>query len=525
MKLLHNARIHTLDKARPEASALVVDGGHLVAVGGEELLDQFIQAERQDMGGHILLPGLTDAHLHLQEYALSLTAVGCEGKSKAQILQTVAERLQRAAPDEWVRGHGWNQNLWGGQWPAAVDLDAIAVHHPVYLTSKSLHASWVNSAALRLANITASTPDPPNGRIQRDGGGNPTGLLFEAAVKLVETVIPEPAPEALAESFRQIIPGLWRMGLTGVHDFDRRACFQALQLLHERGELKLRVVKSIPFELLPQAAAFGLRSGFGDDMLRIGSVKLFADGALGPHTGAMLESYVDEPQNRGILMLGSRQLFDHGRLAAQSGLSLAVHAIGDRAVQQVLEGFAFLRCWEQEQGLPALRHRIEHVQTIRPADAGKLAELGVIASMQPIHAPSDMEMADHLLGERASRCYAWRTLLQHGTRLAFGSDAPVESPNPFMGLHAAVTRRRLDGSPGPAGWFPGQRLTVREALEGFALGPAYAAGMEACLGRLTAGCLADLIVVEKDPFTCEPAELAALQPVATMLDGEWVWQS
>jgi hypothetical protein len=397
--------------------------------------------------------------------------------------------------------------------------------NPTYLTAKSLHAAWANSPALKLAGITTSTPDPVNGLIQHDKNGQPTGLLFEAAVNLVERVIPEPSPETLAKSFKHLIPDLWRMGLTGVHDFDKRTCFQALQILHERGELSLRVVKSIPLDLLPQAEELGLRSGFGDDLLRIGSVKLFADGALGPRTGAMFEAYVDDPQNRGILILNGEALFELGRQAAENGLSLAVHAIGDRAVHEVLEGFTRLRAYERENGLPALRHRIEHVQTIHPEDAGRLAGLDLLASMQPIHAPADMFMADRSLGKRAALSYAWRTQVQCGARLVFGSDAPVENPNPFLGLHAAVTRRRADGAPGPDGWFPEQRLTFREAIAGFTLGPAYAAGMEGHLGRLLAGFLADLIVVDIDPFTCDAADLYAIQPVATMIGGNWVWQS
>ena len=525
MKLLHNARIHTLDQVQPTASALVVDGGHIVAVGGEELIEGFEYGAREDMDGRTILPGLTDAHIHLQEYALSRQILDCEVGTRDEILKRVAERIRQTLPGEWVRGHGWNQNTWGGEWPTARELDAVSPDNPTYLTAKSLHVAWANNRALNLAGISVSTSDPADGFVQRDNQGQPTGLLFEAAVKLVEKVIPEPRPEALAKSFQQLIPELWRMGLTGVHDFDKRTCFQALQVLHERGELGLRVVKSIPRELLLQAIDLGLRSGFGDDLLRIGQVKLFADGALGPHTGAMLEPYVDEPQNRGILILDSDHLFDLGRQASSNGLGLAVHAIGDRAVREVLEGFTRLRVYEQEQGLPALRHRIEHVQTIHPEDAGRLAGLDLIASMQPVHAPSDMFMADQALGERATWSYAWRTQLQNGTRLIFGSDAPVENPNPFHGLHAAVTRRRPDGTPGPEGWHPEQRLTIDEALAGFTINPAYAAGMEGTLGRLLPGFLADLIVVDNDPFTCDPAELYAIQTLATMVDGNWVWRS
>jgi hypothetical protein len=525
MKLLHNARIHTFDPACPSASVLAVEWERVVAVGGDELLAECERAECEDMRGRVLLPGLTDAHLHLQEYALFLQIVNCEVGTKEECLRRVAERAAGAKAGEWIRGHGWNQNDWNGKWPFAADLDAVAKNHPVYLTAKSLHASWANSPALHLAGVTASTPDPANGSIQRGPDGIPTGILLEEAMKLVEKAIPEPSPEALAETFQKhIIPSLWRMGLTGVHDFDKRTCFQALQILHERGDLRLRVIKSIPLELFPQAVELGLRSGFGDDFLRIGSVKLFADGALGPHTGAMFEPYVDDPQNRGMLILDGEGLFEHGCMAAEGGLSLAVHAIGDRAVHEALNGFERLRAYEREHRLPALRHRIEHVQTIHPQDAGRLASLGIIASMQPAHAPSDMYATEKYLGERAVTCYAWRMQLEHGARLAFGSDAPVESPNPFHGLHAAVTRRRADGAPGPDGWIPEQRLSVRAALEGFSLGPAYAAGMESCLGRLSPGFLADLIVLDDDPFTCEPTVLRDLQPTATMVGGEWVWQ-
>jgi predicted amidohydrolase YtcJ len=525
MKLIHNARIYTLESARPVASALVIDSGRLVAVGGEELLAEYENVKPEDMGGRVVLPGLTDAHIHLQEYARSLQAVDCEGLTRQTILGRLTGRLAETPPGEWLLGHGWDQNAWDGEWPGAAELDALTPHNPVYLTTKSLHAAWVNSAALKLAGITATTLDPTKGCIQRDLHGAPTGILFENALKLVETVIPEPDSESLAKTFEQLIPKLWRMGVTGVHEFDGRRCFMALQLLHARGLLRLRVLKSIPFELFSQAVALGLSSGFGDDFLRIGSIKLFADGALGTHTGAMIAPYVDEPQNRGILLLKAENVFEYGCQAAAGGLSLAVHAIGDQAVHEVLDGFARLRNFEREHAMPALRHRMEHVQTILPEDAGRLAGLDIIASMQPVHAPSDMLMADRLLGARAAFSYAWGNQLEHGARLAFGSDAPVESPNPFHGLHAAVTRRRADGSPGPAGWFPEQRLSVSAALAGFTSGPAYAAGMEDRLGYLSAGFLADLIVIETDPFACDPAELYAIQPSATMVGGDWVWQS
>lgn len=525
MKLLYNAYLYTQDPSQPAASAILIDRERIVAVGeSNDFMPRYPEAEKQDMRGRMILPGLTDAHLHLKNYALSLQKVDCETDTKEECLRRIEARVRGTKPGEWILGHGWNQNVWG-TWPSASELDAIAPHNPVYLTAKSLHAAWANTAALKLTNITAQTPDPQNGRIQRDAKGNATGILLETAMELVGDVIPEPSIEEIAEAMDKAQAILWKMGLTGIHDFDRRDSFMALQQLHSRGKLKLRVLKNIPVELLDQAYDLGLRAGFGDDWLRIGAVKVFMDGALGPHTAAMFQPYLGEEENRGILNMDGEELFEHGRKAAQVGLGLTVHAIGDRANHEVLNAYEQLRSYEKENDLPALRHRIEHVQVIHPDDAPRLGKLDIIASMQPIHATSDMLMANQFWGERSRLAYAMRTQLDHGARLVLGSDAPVESPNPFWGLHAAITRRRADGSPSAEGWYPEQKLTMAEAVEGFTLGPAYAAGMETRLGRLSPNYLADLIVLEKDPFTSNANELLEMQSSATMVGGEWVWQS
>ncbi|HEU4744062.1 MAG TPA: amidohydrolase [Anaerolineales bacterium] len=525
MKLLYNAYIHTQDPSNPNGSAMVVDRERIVEVGESNiLLPQYPDAEQQNMEGRVILPGLTDAHLHLKNYALSLQKVDCETDTKEECLRRVEERARKAKSGEWILGHGWNQNSWG-VWPHASELDAIAPNHPVYLTAKSLHASWANTTALKLANITSQTPHPQNGQIQRDDRGNATGILLETAMELVGDRVPEPTIAAIADAMEKAQAILWKMGLTGVHDFDRRDSFMALQKLHAQGKLKLRVLKNIPVELLDQAYELGLGAGFGDDWLRIGSIKVFMDGALGPHTAAMFQPYLGEEDNRGILNMDGEELFEHGRKAAQVGLALTVHAIGDRANHEVLEAYEQLRNYESVHRLPALRHRIEHVQVIHPDDAARLGKMNIIASMQPLHATSDMLMADAFWGERSRLAYALKTQLDYGARLALGSDAPVESPNPFLGLYAAVTRRRADGSPSAEGWYPEQKLTMAEAWEGFTVGPAYAASMENCLGRLASNYLADLIVLEKDPFTCAPEDLLTMQSSATMVGGEWVYTS
>ncbi len=527
MRFLYNARIHTQDPAQTKATALAIHNDIVEAVGSDA--DVLALARpgdpREDMRGRVIWPGLTDAHLHMQYYAGFLQMIDCETGTKEECLRRVAERARTAPDGAWVLGHGWNQNDWAGGFGSAADLDAVSFGHPVYLTSKSLHSAWANTAALQKAGITASTPDPAGGEIGRDASGQPDGILYESAAGLVESLLPEPGLGELAGMIEHAQSALWKMGVTGVHDFDRRACFQAMQYLAEQDRLRLRVVKSIPVELLPHAAALGLRTGFGGPFLRIGSVKLFADGALGPRTAAMIQPYEGESDYTGFLMLDAEQIVEYGQEAVRTGLSMAIHAIGDRANHEVLNAYEQLRGLEAEIGAPALRHRIEHVQVLHPDDYGRLAALNVIASMQPIHATSDMFTADRHWGSRSAGAYAWRTQLQRGAHLAFGSDAPVESPNPFWGLHAAVTRARAGGQAGSEGWYPEQRLSLQEALDGYTTGPAYAAGLENRLGRLRPGFYADLIVLESAPFDLPPAELHRVLPVATMVAGEWVWQA
>lgn len=346
-------------------------------------------------------------------------------------------------------------------------------------------------------------------------------------MNLVADAIPEPTPDALAGQIAVAIRRAHRGGLTGVHDFDGALAFQAMQILHARGDLTLRVVKNIPVALLDHAIALGLRWGFGDDVLRIGGVKTFADGALGPRTAWMIDPYDGEPENTGICLTDPEQMMADVSRASAAGLPSTIHAIGDRAVHHVLNVYEAVREEERARGVPPMRHRIEHVQLIAPADAPRLGELGVIASMQPIHATSDMLMADAYWGDRADYSYNLGLQLRAGAPVAFGSDAPVEAIEPLPGIHAAVTRRRADGSPGAEGWRPGAegRLTVEEAVRGFTGGPAYAAGMEDRLGRLAAGALADLVVLGQDIFTCDPMAILDTDVLGTMVGGEWVYRA
>jgi hypothetical protein len=386
----------------------------------------------------------------------------------------------------------------------------------------------VNSSALRLAAITRAASDPPGGEIQRDSNGNPTGILFETAMSLVSDLIPPVTPEMMAERVSAAITRANRAGLTGVHDFDGALAFRAFQLLREQQDLSLRIVKNIPVGLLEESLSLGLRFGFGDDWLRIGAVKSFADGALGPRTAHMITPYKGQPENYGIVVTDPEQLLEDVRRASEGGLPSTIHAIGDKAVHDVLDVFEQVRKQEAVRGVrkEQLRHRIEHVQLIHPEDADRLARLGLIASMQPCHATSDMIMADRYWGDRSDYAYNWRLQLDAGAVLALGSDAPVEPIEPLPNIQAAVTRRRIDGSPGPDGWRSGPagkgRLSVSEAIHGFTLGAAYAAGMEDRLGRLEPGYLADLLVLGQDIFTCDPMTIHETPILGTMINGKWI---
>jgi len=520
-KLLLNGQVHTLDTVRPCASVVAISGEHILAVGDDSSLRDLLApgGEVVDLQGLYVLPGLTDCHIHFASFALGLRELDLgDAASLDEMLARVAERARGTPPDKWVVGRGWDQERWPERrFPTAADLDLVVPEWPVVLKAKSGHALATNSRALQLAGVSADTPDPSGGRIGRDAAGQPDGLLFEeSAMELVAGLVPRPTPEETDDALRRAFPNAWRVGLTAIHDVDGTRAFGAYQRLHARGELGLRVVKYLPARVLDCTLEVGLRGSLGDDWLRVGGIKAFADGALGPRTAAMLAPYEGEPDNVGVLTIDEDSLREMVYKAVAGGLPLAVHAIGDRANRLVLDVLGDVG--------GGLRHRIEHVQLIHPDDVSQLAALGVVASMQPIHATQDCEMADRYWGERCATAYAWRSLLDASTVLAFGSDCPVEDLNPFLGIHAAVTRQRVDGFPGPQGWYPEQRLTVEEAVRAYTLGAAYAAGLEDRLGALAPGKLADLIVLDRDIFTCDPMAIAEAQVLATMIGGKFVWE-
>lgn len=527
-RILYNGAIITLDDRQPRASAVAIAGGCVVACGSDDDMLALASAgtRRENLNGRCVIPGLIDAHLHWQATTEVLNQIQLfDLPDKAAAVGRVTERALRTPPGEWIRGYGWSQDEWADkQFPNAADLDAVAPDHPVYLRARSSHAGWANSLALRLCGIEAHTPDPEGGQIARDAAGQPTGLLLEpSAMNLVEERIPPLTPDALADQMRAAQQLALSLGLTGFHDYDNQTCFTALQILRERGELALRVVKNINRAYLDAALTLGLRRGFGDAWLRIGGLKIFADGAMGPRTASMIAPYDGEPENYGIIVTDREEMIELVSKASASGLASTIHAIGDRAVHDVLDVYADVRRQEAARGEApsARRHRIEHVQLIHPDDVNRLAELQIIASMQPLHATSDYPKADRYWGSRTPYSYNLRLQLERGVVVAFGSDSPVEPMDPIKGMHAAVTRRRADGSPGPDGWHPEARISLDQALRGYTLGPAYAAGLEDRQGRLTPGALADLVVLDRDLYAADPDDLLATRVVATMVDGAW----
>jgi len=524
--LLENGLIYTLNPAQPRVTSAAIRGNRFVYLGQGEKARQIFcgePADIVDLKGATVLPGLTDAHLHFEWYSTGLLAINAEQPSAENVIREVRQRAETLPAGKWITGYGWNHNVWGnGAFPTAAMLDRVAPHHPVALVAKSAHASWVNSTALRLAGITDDTPDPAGGQIVRDASGKATGILLEEAIKLVEKIIPPIAPEDLVKAVKQGMQNANRMGLTGIHDMDQPSVFRAFQQLHKEGSLTLRVTKNIPLTFLDSAIAAGLCTGFGDDMLHLGAVKMFADGALGPKTAWMLAGYDSAPQDTGISTTDIEILCDSVLKANANGLAAAIHAIGDRANREILNIYS-----EAKKSHPGtgLRNRIEHVQLLAPEDTARLAELGVVASMQPIHATSDMYIADEHWGSRINGAYAWKTQLDNGAVLAFGSDCPVETMDPLTGIHAAVTRRRADGTPGPEGWHPEQRLSIEDAVRAYTQGPAFATGMEDRLGTLAPGYLADMTILDRDIFSIDPMDILHTTVLGTIVDGKFVWRS
>lgn len=527
--ILHNSRIYTLDPANPQADAVAIRDGKVLAVGSLaeiRALEGAKTADSFDLKGATVIPGLNDAHTHLAQWSQSLQQVDLIGvRTQEAALELVRERAAIMPPGSWILGAGWDQNYWGGL-PDRAALDRVAPGHPVALDSKDHHLIWANSRAIELAGITAQTPDPVGGEIVRDAHGEPGGVFKENAVGLLVRHITRPGPEQWDAILEQALPIAHRTGLTAVHTIEPAAGFAALQRLRQHGKLSLRATVLLMNPAIGELAEVGIRQGFGDNLLKLGQIKFFLDGTLGSQTAALFEPYSDDLEGRsdntGLLRMEREDFLRQAQAAVAAGFGIAVHVIGDRAAWLGLEAIEEAR---KADPTGNLRHRLEHVQLLRRQDLGRFARLGAIASVQPTHATTDRDHADRYWGEErlahSGYGYAYKSLLQSGARLALGSDAPVERIDPLKGIYAAVARKR-EGENRPA-WLPAERLTREEALRGFTEGPAFAVYDEHQRGRIAPGFLADFTVLGQDIFTVAEDEIPQIPVVATFVGGQVVW--
>jgi hypothetical protein len=516
-------RIRTLDEKNPEVEALAVSRGRVVAVGTKaQVLKSAGEGARVvDYGNAVMVPGLVDAHAHLAGLGRSLTVARLEGaRSVDEVVQRLVDAPSTSFQGDWLMGKGWDQNGWPGKgFPGRSELDARFPRTPVYLTRVDHHAAWVNGEALRRAGITRDTPDPAGGRILRDSKGEPTGVLVDNAMDVVAKVVSPPTDEQLEARLGAALERCARVGLTGVHDagMDLRT-FRLLQAWDMAGRLPVRVYAMADGQGEDRHTYLELGT-YGGRQLELKSVKFLLDGALGSRGAALHEAYSDAPGETGLLLMEPEELEARALAFMRRGFQVCIHAIGDRANTLVVD--TLIRAGAAT-GTKGLRHRVEHAQILRPEDIEKLGESGLVASVQPTHATSDMGWAEARLGaERLKGAYAWRSLKEAGAVLALGSDFPIENPDVLAGLYAARTRQDAEGKP-EGGWHPRERLTGQEALEGFTVGPAWASFAEERRGRLAEGMDADFTVLSVDPVSDEARALVDATVVATVVAGREV---
>ena len=477
-----------------------------------------------DLRGQTVIPGFIDAHFHLLATAYRARRVDGSGcTSEEEVAERVRERAAQTPPGQWIEGGYWDRNLWpGSPFPTRASLDAAAPDHPVALWSKDGHMLWCNTRALRLGGITADTPSPATGAILRDGSGEPTGILQEGdAVHLVSNIIERPDRQQSRVLVEQTLADLQRRGVTTVHAIEDEFGLSIFRELRDEGKLGVRIEVILPRQLLPKIAETGLPDE-GGNLLRIGGIKIFADGTLGSQTAAMLESFEGNPGNFGILAIPEQELLETVHGAARLGLMIAIHAIGDRAARVALNSIEYAQHQLAAAGLTVKpRYRLEHVQLIAPEDLERMRRLGVVASIQPYHAVADRDIAERYWGPRHRRAFAYRTMRELGIPLALGSDSPVELYDPLRILYSATVRS--DPATQRPPWLPDQALSVNDALWGYTLGAAYAGAEERDKGSLTPGKFGDAVVLHEDIFARPQQVIAENEVKATVLGGKVVY--
>jgi hypothetical protein len=519
-----SARIFTGISKQPWAEALCIEGDRIAIVGNNAQVKKACRRKTQifELNGRLVTPGFVDGHTHFVNFGLTLQRVDLMNLPS---LSACRERIRRAAagypPSEWIIGRGWNEHFWEEKKePTRFDLDDLTPNNPAMMIRACGHSVWVNSAALTAAGIFRRIPDPPGSRIERDPvSGEPNGLLREMR-RHMEKFIPSPDLKARQKAALAAQREAFRFGVTGVHSCETLREWEALSALDEDGKLKIRVHHTMPYEDLEEARSLAIKPWRGSRRLWFGQVKLYADGSLGSGTALLHAPYTDNPADRGLAVLSFPSLRKRVMEAYKNGYSVAIHAIGDKAVTNSLKAIESAR-----KDFPGPRRdRLEHVQLFRPSDLTLFRRLGVVASVQPVHLATDWATAEKKWG--LGRCrtgYAWRSLLRGKIPLQFGSDVPVEPLNPLLGLQAAVTRQDLRGNP-PGGWFPEEKLFLEESIKAFTALPAWCSRKERCLGAVTPGRWADLTVFDQDLSRLPPEQWASVEVAMTIVNGEIVYQ-
>jgi predicted amidohydrolase YtcJ len=526
--VLTNGDVYTVDAARPEAQAVAVADGKILAVGSNAEITKYVGPKTRviDLGGRFAMPGFNDAHTHVGGAGAAKLEVDLRG---ARSIAEVQERIRRALPNykpgEWILGHSWDQTLWPGKekYPTREELDAVTRTHPIFLERVDGHGAVANSLALKLAGVTAKTPDPPGGHIVKDSKtGQATGMLEESATGLVRSHIP---PLSASERRRAILLAIADAnshGVTSVQDSSSWQDFLVFKQLEKEGKLTLRISEWIDFMLpVKQLEAMRREGGTTDPMLKVGGLGEFLlDGTFGSETGAMYQPYSDNPGDRGILRIAPEKFTKMAIARDRAGFQMAVHAIGDRAAHIALDAYAAA---EKANGPRDRRQRIEHAQIVLPGDFVRFEKLGVVASMQPCHLNDDVRWASQRLGpERSKYAYAWATMLRDHVHFAVGTDYPVEPINPMGNLWACVTRQTPQGWP-KGGWEPQEKISMDQCLRGYTAGSAYAEFDEKIKGQLKPGMLADIVVLSHDPRRIQPTKLWQTQAVLTIVGGRVVY--
>ena len=522
--IIVNARVWTGDPRRPWADAVAIEGDRITAVGtSAEIMKLARDARVIDAKGAMVVPGFIDTHEHFVEGGFRLGSVQLrEARTREEFIARIKAFAATVPKGTWIVGGDWDHQNWGGELPSRAWIDSVTPDHPVFVNRLDGHMTLSNAAALRAAGVTRSTANVSGGEIVRDASGEPTGVLKDNAMGLVERVMPAPSAEMNDRALDAAMTYVAQQGVTGVHNMGSWSDLETFVRAQRAGRLRTRVYAAVPLDSWRRLADYvTAQGGTGDAWLRWGALKGFVDGSLGSHTAAMLEPFTDSPNDRGFYVTSNDDRYASIKGADAAGLQVMVHAIGDRAIREQLDIFERVA---RENGTRDRRWRIEHAQHIAPADITRFGPLGVIASMQPYHAIDDGRWADRVIGpERAKGTYAFKSLLDSGARVAFGSDWFVAPPTPLEGIYAAVTRCTLDDA-NPNGWVPGEKISVEQALRAYTATAAYAGFAEVDRGVLKSGMLADLVMIDRDLTRIAPETIRDAKVLLTLVGGKVVYE-